>query len=104
MNNTVSSPRFVDCISICMPKLENLCSIHCNSSHLVFSVGGNSGGGDGKGKRKQNVVPVQIEELLNSPEEGFTVEGSEVGMVIIAGKVIHCEKATTKTSYRVRRL
>jgi len=72
-----------------------------NNSVSSPSVGGNSGG-DGKGKRKQNVVPVQIEEILNAPEEGFTVEGSEVGMIIIAGKVIHCEKATTKTSYRIQ--
>ena len=65
------------------------------------SVGGGSGG-ESKGKRKQNLVPVQINEILNSPEEGFTVEGSEVGMVVIAGKVTSCEKATTKSSYRVR--
>ena len=89
MNNTVSSPRSVQSVFI-----DLVLNIYC-------SVGGNSGGGDGKGKRKQNVVPVQIEELLNAPEEGFTVEGSEVGMVVIAGQVIHCEKATTKTSYRV---
>jgi len=73
MNNTVSSP----------------------------SVSGGSGG-ESKGKRKQNVVPVQIGEILTAPEEGFTVEGSEVGMVVLAGKVISCEKATTKTSYRVQ--
>ena len=59
------------------------------------------GSGEGKAKKKQNVVPVQISEILNAPEEGFTVEGSEVGMVVLAGKVISCEKATTKTSYRV---
>lgn len=73
MNNTVSSP----------------------------SVSGGSGG-ENKGKRKQNVVPVQISEILTAPEEGFTIEGSEVGMVVICGKVINCEKATTKTSYRIQ--
>jgi len=73
MNNTVSSP----------------------------SVSGGSGG-ENKGKRKQNVVPVQISEILQSPEEGFTVEGAEVGMVVVVGKVTSCEKATTKTTYRVQ--
>ena len=65
-----------------------------------FSVSGGSGG-ESKGKRKQNVMPVQINEILNAPEEGFTVEGQEVGMVIIVGKVTDCEKATTKTTYKV---
>ena len=46
-------------------------------------------------------MPVQISEILNAPEEGFTVEGSEVGMVVVVGKVMSCEKATTKTTYRV---
>lgn len=64
-----------------------------------------SGGGSGtesKAKKKQNLVPVQISEILNSPEEGFTVEGSEVGMVVVVGKVMSYEKATTKTTYRVQ--
>ena len=65
-----------------------------------FSVSGGSGG-ESKGKRKQNVMPVQINEILNAPEEGFTVEGQEVGMVVIVGKVTDCEKATTKTTYKV---
>ena len=59
------------------------------------------GSGEGKAKKKQNVVPVQIGEILNAPEEGFTVEGCEVGMVLLVGKVVTCEKATTKTTYRV---
>ena len=65
----------------------------------ILSGGGS--GTEGKAKKKQNLVPVQISEILNAPEEGFTVEGSEVGMVVIVGKVISCEKATTKTTYRV---
>ena len=72
----------------------------CSPDKIFVSVSGGSGG-ESKGKRKQNVVPVQIGEILTAPEEGFTVEGSEVGMVVLAGKVISCEKATTKTSYRV---
>ena len=64
-----------------------------------LSVSG--GSGEGKAKKKQNVVPVQISEILNAPEEGFTVEGCEVGMVLLVGKVVTCEKATTKTTYRV---
>jgi hypothetical protein len=44
---------------------------------------------------------VQISEVLNSPEEGFTVEGMEVGMVVILGRVTSVEKAATKTTYQV---
>ena len=44
-----------------------------------------------------------INEILEAPEEGFLVEGQEVGMMVIVGKVIDCEKATTKTTYKVNR-
>ena len=43
-----------------------------------------------------------INEILEAPEEGFLVEGQEVGMMVIVGKVMDCEKATTKTTYKVR--
>lgn len=60
------------------------------------------GSGSGsKGKRAQNVVPVQISEVLNAPEEGFTVEGMEVGMVVVLGRVLSVEKAATKTKYQI---
>jgi len=72
-----------------------------NSSVNSPSVSGGTGG-ESKGKRKQNVVPVEIKEILSAPEEGFTVEGQEVGMVTIVGKVTDCEKATTKTTYRIQ--
>lgn len=35
-----------------------------------------------KGKKKQNVVPVMVSEVLAAPEEGFTVEGMEVGRTV----------------------
>jgi len=72
-----------------------------NSSVNTPSVSGGTGG-ESKGKRKQNVVPVEIKEILSAPEEGFTVEGQEVGIVTIVGKVTDCEKATTKTTYRIQ--
>ena len=81
--------------------LVKFCCYLSLTCDLFFSVSGGSGG-ENKGKRKQNVVPVQISEILQSPEEGFTVEGAEVGMVVVVGKVTSCEKATTKTTYRVR--
>lgn len=56
------------------------------------------GSGD-KVKKKQNVVPVMVSEVLAAPEEGFTVEGMEVGMVVICGKVTSVERAATKTTY-----
>ena len=91
MNNTVSSPRLV---GYCMLRsaLVILYLVH-------LSVSG--GSGESKGKRKQNVVPLMINEILEAPEEGFLVEGQEVGMMVIVGKVMDCEKATTKTTYRV---
>ena len=39
---------------------------------------------------------------MEAPEEGFLVEGQEVGMMVIVGKVMDCEKATTKTTYKVK--
>ena len=65
----------------------------------MFSVSGGTGGD--KGKKKQNIVPVQITEILEAPEENFTVEGSEVGMAVVAGRVTSMEKAATKSTYRV---
>ena len=48
---------------------------------------GTPGGSSGSNKkRSQNIVPVQISEILNSAEEGFQVEGIDVGMVIIVGE------------------
>ena len=44
-----------------------------------------------------------INEILEAPEEGFLVEGQEVGMMVIVGKVMDCEKATTKSTYKVHR-
>lgn len=63
--------------------------------------GTGSGSGQDKGKKKQNVVPVLIQEVLSAPEEGFTVEGMEVGMVVICGKVVGIDRAATKTVYQV---
>ena len=79
---------------------NHICSRGTVLNISVYPSGGGSGT-ESKGKKKQNLVPVQISEILNAPEEGFTVEGSEVGMVVVVGKVISCEKATTKTTYRV---
>ena len=67
--------------------------------HLViYSASG--GTGDSKGKRKQNVVSVQISEA--APEEGFSVEGAEVGMVVVVGRVVTMEKAATKSTYTIQ--
>jgi len=67
----------------------------------VTSSPGGSGGSGEKGKKKQNVVPVMVQEVLTAPEEGFTVEGMEVGMVVICGRVVNIEKAATKTVYQL---
>jgi len=72
-------------------------------NNTVSSPSASGGTGDsGKGKRKQNVVPVQISEVLAAPEEGFTVEGAEVGMVVVVGRVVTMEKAATKSTYHIQ--
>lgn len=71
-----------------------------NSS--VSSPSASGGTGDSKGKRKQNVVPVQISEVVSAPEEGFMVEGAEVGMVVVVGRVVTMEKAATKSTYQIQ--
>ena len=43
----------------------------------------------------------QIEEVLNAPEEGFQIEGVEVGMICILGKVTDVDIKATKTTYKV---
>jgi len=70
-----------------------------NSTQNSPSVQG--GGSGGKAKRAQNVVPVLINELLNAPEEGFSIENVEVGMVLILGKVQSVENAATKITYQI---
>jgi len=58
--------------------------------------GGSSGGG--QKKRAQNIVPVQVKEILESPEDGFQIEGIDVGMVIIVGRVTSATNSATKTT------
>ena len=52
-----------------------------NITVLQYSTPASPGGSGGheKGKKKQNCVPVMVSEVLAAPEEGFTVEGMEVG-------------------------
>lgn len=72
-----------------------------NTSLSSPSGGQGSGGTGGKAKRAQNVVPCLIEEVLKAPEEGFSVEGTEVGMVKLVGRVTNLEKSATKSSYQI---
>lgn len=57
--------------------------------------------GQEKGKKKQNVVPVSVKEVMSAPEEGFMIEGMEVGMVILVGRVVGVDQAATKTVYQL---
>ena len=41
-----------------------------------------------------------MSEVLAAPEEGFSVEGAEVGMVV--GRVVTMEKAATKSTYTIQ--
>jgi len=61
-----------------------------------------SKGSAGSGKsKKQNIVPVMINEVLGAPEDGLVVEGMDVGMVTVCGKVTTVERAATKTTYHL---
>jgi len=62
---------------------------------------GPQGSSGGKPKRAQNVVPLLINDVLTAPEEGFSIEGIEVGLVNILGKITNIDKAATKTTYQV---
>jgi len=47
-----------------------------------------SGGGGGKKRqRAQNVIPVQVSDVLDYTGETMTVEGQEVGFVVLVGQV-----------------
>jgi len=39
------------------------------------------------GKRAENIIPIMIQEAVEAAEEGFCIEGCEVGMVQIIGEV-----------------
>jgi len=60
--------------------------------------GGESGG---KARRAQNVVPVLIDHVLRGAEEGFSIEGTEVGMVKLVARVMSMEKTATKSTYQI---
>jgi len=52
-------------------------------------------------KISQKIVPVQIKEILKSTDEGFQVEGMDVGIVIIAGRVVSITRSATNTTFIV---
>ena len=51
--------------------------------------------------KKINMFVLKIEELLSAPEEGFKIEGTEVGMVCVLGQITNVDSATTKITYQV---
>ena len=59
------------------------------------------GGEGGKKRRAQNLVPVRISDVLDMTGETLTVEGQEVGMVVVVGQVKAVEHAATKSVYRI---
>jgi len=60
------------------------------------------GGTQEKKKRSQNVVPLAIRQILNSPDENLTVCGHEVHMVSILGIVKEVVTVTTKVTYTIQ--
>ncbi len=66
--------------------------------------GGTPGGAGGEKKRRRadNVVPVRISDVLDSTGESLSVEGQEVGMVVLVGQVREVEHAATKSVYKLQ--
>lgn len=61
--------------------------------------GGTPSGGEKKRQRAQNLVPVSVRTILDCGEDSLKVEGQEVGMVTVVGKVLSVEHAETKSTY-----
>ncbi len=60
-------------------------------------------GGEKRGRqRAQNIVPVFIRDVTDSSGETFSVEGQEVGMVVVVGQVKRIDQQATKTVYTVQ--
>jgi hypothetical protein len=66
------------------------------------SLGATPGGGDGKKRaRAQNIVPMTVADVRDNTEESVSVEGLEVGMVVLVGQVKRIDQQATKTIYTV---
>nr|ACO10572.1 Replication protein A 32 kDa subunit [Caligus rogercresseyi] len=60
------------------------------------------GGGEKKRTRAQNLVPVTISSVLECTEESLSIEGLEVGMVCLLGKVVSISNEATKGVYSLK--
>lgn len=56
-------------------------------------------GGGEKRKRAQNLVPIKINDIQMAEEDVVKIEGRDVGMVDVVGRVKSVEQAATKTIY-----
>jgi len=56
------------------------------------------GGGEKKKQRANNIVATYIKTVLDCGDEGLKVEGLEVGMVSIVGKILSVENGETKST------
>merc|ERR1712071_642585 len=54
------------------------------------------------GQRAHNVIPVNISDILNAPDEKLKIEDTEVHMVTFVGTVENIESKQTNISYSVR--
>lgn len=71
--------------------------------------GGATPGGAGRRARAQNLVPVSIKDILTTSggeeagaaDAAFKVEGREVGMVDLVGRVLSVDRKPTKTVYQL---
>jgi len=58
-------------------------------------------GGEKRRQRAQNLVPMSIRDILDNHDETLAVEGLEVGMVAILGKVKTVKNETTKSTFEI---
>jgi len=62
---------------------------------------GTPGGGEKKARRSQNLVPITIKQIQQSPEDTVTVAGMEVHMVQIVGLIRAVDVTSTKITYSI---
>lgn len=62
---------------------------------------GTPGGEEKKARRSQNLVPITIKQIQQSPEDTVTVAGMEVHMVQIVGLIRSVDVTSTKITYSI---
>jgi replication factor A2 len=75
------------------------------ASQFGATQGGGGGGGDGGRQRSDTLQPVTIKQLLDAshdaPDDKYTVNGEELGMVTFIGRILSCDVQVTMITLRL---